>query len=455
MSSRNKKLEKAIEVGIERLRISLRDKEHAIQERYLELQEYEYGLKQRESDLLEFRRALEQEKRSNEYLRIVNSKAETIFNNAMKTLKNKEKQLVEGLEKICEEFNITNSINEEVSDVTSRIELIKIFIRNLVNKENETMKLLKEYKEEKFGISCGRCRCGYPMFNLGDEFIVTETYKSPNNSDSVEMEFRYMELDWERRAIEHTKESLRLQKLKQNEIIKSKEEKLLSKQEELEARLREVKRMEHLLTRRLNNGKRRFSCPNNSDLPSGDQHQGLKSNIIERRENNKQNFNNFNEQYLDSDNKSPDLLIVDPSNTFKKLSQNCEIEESELYSLTPSDNNLSPFINRRDSSIGGFSDVYIDCCSTFPINTETNFNETSKSPLSYITTPHRESYLSSARESIGSGVIPPRMSPLLKHQRRRLKELLSDTNDISSFLNEDIENISYKNNEIKESQDIE
>ncbi|KAH7649657.1 spectrin repeat protein [Cryptosporidium bovis] len=295
--NRNKRLERAIEIGVERLRGSLYEKECEIKEKLLELKECELRIKNRESGVEESLRILEQEKKNNEYLRIVNSKTEKIFNSAIKSLKSKEKLLEDGLNSIIGEFGILDNSGDEVEklDINMKIENIKSYIRKIKRNEDDILKYAKRQQIEKIGNSTSLCKCGFPIFSVNDEIIVAKSQKG-NESELVELEFRYMELEWERKAIEHTKNTLRQEKLRQEEIMQSKEERLKHKNSELENRLREVKRMEHILKKNistLNNSKlKRNSLPNNLEKYTSDAEDNYISTMRSKKYDNNNNVDN-------------------------------------------------------------------------------------------------------------------------------------------------------------------
>ncbi|KAK6589113.1 spectrin repeat protein [Cryptosporidium xiaoi] len=297
--NRNKRLERAIEIGVERLRGSLYEKECEIKEKLLELKECELRIKNRESGVEESLRILEQEKKNNEYLRIVNSKTEKIFNSAIKSLKLKEKLLEDGLNSIIDEFGILDNSGDDAEklDISMKIENIKSYIRKIKRNEDDILKYAKRQQIEKIGNSTSLCKCGFPIFSVNDEIIVAKSQKG-NESELVELEFRYMELEWERKAIEHTKNTLRQEKLRQEEIIQSKEERLKHKNSELENRLREVKRMEHILKKNmsvLNNSKlKRNSLPNNLEKYTSDAEDNyISSTMTSKKYVNNNNVNNI------------------------------------------------------------------------------------------------------------------------------------------------------------------
>ncbi|KAH8739355.1 protein with spectrin repeats [Cryptosporidium ryanae] len=396
----NRKLERAIEIGVERLRKSLYEKECEIKERLLELKESELRIKNRESSVEESLRILEQEKKNVEYMRIVNDKTEKMFNSAMNSLKSKEKFLEEGLNSIVDEFGILDGNGKSAGrqDMDGKIESIKSYIRRTKRNEADILKYAKIQQIEKIGSSTNLCKCGFPIFSVNDEMIVARSKKG-NESELVELEFRYMELEWERKAIEHTRNTLRQEKLRQEEIIQSKEERLRHKNNELENRLREVKRMEHILRKNMsslnkNVRLKRSSLPNNFEKYTSDLEDGYCTAGVagaKREHNRKASAGRIVEMHKHSDSENFGTgNNVSISNKIRDLEEklNSGIQISDKEDASSSNNRcsienaieLTPEQNKHKINI------------TYPSSRKLN--------------------------------LTTRMSPLLKSQRQRLKHIL-------------------------------
>ncbi|OII73001.1 uncharacterized protein cubi_02232 [Cryptosporidium ubiquitum] len=508
--------ERAIETGVEILRNALNKKENEIRNSLLELKENELQLKKRESNLAESLRVLEQEKKNNEYLRVVNAKTEKIFNSAIESLRLKEKKMIDSLDSIINEFKLEPSDPDENMDIVGKLELLRKYLRKIQRNESEFLEYTKKIQAEKFGKSTGRCKCGYPVFIINGEVVAGSSVFGSNfdgDPEIVELEFKSMELDWERRALEHTREALRQEKLKQEEILQSREEKIRYKSEELETRLREVKRMEHILNlralereknvstgnnlhsnpssassnRRGRNGSRtgRNSCPVRVQKESQNHlgvnyDSGIGSNFDKNRKKQQKEeecgFNSFNDNSItinranDGCDRSRDLNnnygSGSGSRSFSQMealkteqarvksSETPPSEEYELYSLSQSDNEilftspgykLSPsrttrrrFIGKITGSDESTSKKEVNSLDNAgKVTNDINFShETIKNNFSDFNMGNNSSLEVTPNDLRGKSfndsserLIPPRMSPLLRSQRQRLKQILQEENE--------------------------
>ncbi|KAH8584338.1 protein with spectrin repeats [Cryptosporidium sp. chipmunk genotype I] len=502
--------ERAIETGVEILRSALNKRENEIRTSLLELRENELKLKKRESNLAESLRVLEQEKKNNEYLRVVNAKTERIFNSAMESLKLKEKKMTDSLDSIISEFKLEPSDPNLSMDIVSKLELLRNHLRKVKKNESDFLEYSKKIHAEKFGKSTGRCNCGYPVFIINGEVVAGSSAFGHNfdgDPEIVELEFKSMELDWERRALEHTKEALRQEKLRQEEILQSREEKIKYKNQELDTRLREVKRMEQILNMRISEREKNISSGSNVNSnpssisskrrgKSGSQVgrnscpvRGLKEDLNHlggyrefnidldpdksKKKQQKEEERGFTTVYNNSTSidganvsiESGDLnknyrpgsssgscsrreaLLTETVRT--KSSETPSSEEYELYSLSQSDSEIlftspgpkvSPnktirrkFICRVAEVDGSSSKREADPLNSgvmAPSDTnpsqkatlQSNFSDFNTGNASLEVTPSypRSKTFSDSSEKL----IPPRMSPLLRSQRQRLKQIL-------------------------------
>ncbi|KAL5367977.1 spectrin repeat-containing protein [Cryptosporidium parvum] len=524
--------ERAIETGVEILRRTLNKRENEIRASLLELKENELNLKKRESNLAESLRVLEQEKKNNEYLRVVNAKTEKIFNSAMESLKLKEKKMTESLDSIISEFELESSDPDQNMDIFSKLELLRNYLLKVKKNESDFLEYSKKIQAEKFGKSTGRCNCGYPIFIINGEVIAGSSGFGCNfNGDPeiIELEFKSMELDWERRALEHTKEALRQEKLRQEEILQSREEKIKYKNEELDTRLREIKRMEHILNMRIleeekntsfgrnansnpssvsskrkaRNGSQagRNSCPVRGSRENlsylGKQREsssfGLSSDKIKKKQKEEEYGLTPINSSSTSINKTNHIIIEnkDFSNVYKPDSvsysmkealptepekeKNLETppsEEYELYSLSQSDGEIlftspsyriSPNNTIRRKFIVGITETAESSSkkeadppnSSVIVTSNTNLSQktTLTNNFSDLNTGNVSSqeitpnYLRGKTFSDSSErLIPPRMSPLLRSQRQRLKQILQEEeNENNENYSENLLGAEHKN----------
>ncbi|KAJ1604543.1 spectrin repeat-containing protein [Cryptosporidium canis] len=255
-SSKTRKIryEKAIETGLELLRSALSEKENELRMALLELKESELGLKRREADLMESLRVFEIEKKNNEYLRILSQKSEEIFNTALENLTLKEKKISSTLDLIISEFNLELPEQNQDLDIFGKLNLIKEYVKKVERNEQDLIEYSKNIPSEHIGRMTGRCDCGYPVFVINGELIAGCLPHSQDNSsqghDGVDMDFKVMELDWERKAFDHTREQFHKERLKLWELLRHKEEVLQRKSDNLNARLREVERIERIWSQR-------------------------------------------------------------------------------------------------------------------------------------------------------------------------------------------------------------
>ncbi|POM82943.1 hypothetical protein CmeUKMEL1_04920 [Cryptosporidium meleagridis] len=524
--------ERAIETGVEILRRTLNKRENEIRTSLLELKENELNLKKRESNLAESLRVLEQEKKNNEYLRVVNAKTEKIFNSAMESLRLKEKKMNESLDSIISEFELESPDPDQNMDIISKLELLRSYLLKVKKNEADFLEYSKKIQAEKFGKSTGRCNCGYPIFIINGEVVAGSSgfgFNFDGDPEVIELEFKSMELDWERRALEHTKEALRQEKLRQEEILQSREEKIKYKNEELDTRLREIKRMEHILNmrilesekntssgrntnsnpssvsskRKVRNGSQagRNSCPVRGSKENlsylGKQCEssgfGLSSEKIKRKQQKEEEYGftpinngstfinkeshiilenkNFNSGYMPN---SVSYSMGEALPTEPEKERNLEThpsEEYELYSLSQSDSEIlftspsyrmSPNNTIRRKFIVGATEAaesnlkkeidlldndVIVASDTNPSQKTTFINNFSDSNVgnasSQEITPNylRGKPFSDSSESL----IPPRMSPLLRSQRQRLKQILQDESKNNENYSENLPGAEHKN----------
>ncbi|KAF7458543.1 Protein with spectrin repeats [Cryptosporidium felis] len=489
--SKSSKYNAAIESGVEILRSALRKKEEEIRWTMIRLKENEMELMRKEAKLRESMRILEQERRNNEYLRMVNLKAERIFGKALNQLNNREVEMEQNLNSILSEFRIIPfSLNAEEgldseSSLKLKLSLIKDYLRSKQKNEHSFIDITRRLRLEGLGTSVGRCNCGYPIFVVKGELMAAKLECDELNGDQggSNQDMRSMEHNLEKKAPSVFEDNPARGKTK-NELLHSKEEEIKHEDDRVSFRLRELKQIEETFKSGNSKGETKSNLPhhvrgrrrvranggsfpgwnrrrNGSSSPrfkcgNGDKNisrtvtrnnvcaeigQALRTSSISESVCEGENGNNTDNISIrsvftsfKSDEESSKAVVYGDQDYHPITRGDDEIPfTSPRYRTSSSKEESIIYIGRGDENENRLDSGQFEVDKmSFPIG----YNATRNSELSeniepnqrcfssFETTPVTTRYKPS--NSSSERLVPKRMSPLIRDQRQRLKQILRD-----------------------------